>query len=363
MNDPELVPEDLDQLRQLIADTACVLPVGNCTKQPLSRCAGATPVSLRAISGIIEYEPSEFTFTAWAGTTLREINQTLLERQQYLPFDPMLVDAGATIGGTIAAGLSGPGRFRYGGVRDFFVGVKFLSPDGNLVQGGGKVVKNAAGFDLPKFLVGSLGRYALMTEVSFKVFPKPPATCTLRLRPDSHQEAMQWTSTVACSRWEADAVDYRPGERSLYIRLCGPGSATNKLADEILSKWSGSEVLEAKEAEEFWQRTGELTWSSASQPVVAKVPTTGRSFLSLQQALEDRDDISVHLSVAGGVAWIIIDGRQHVAMLDEQLKTLGLAGLIVRGEYDSPRIGNWHASKMEQAVKLAMDPYGKFPGV
>ena len=364
----ESTPEDLDQLRQVVADNACVLPVGNRTKPPLSRCDGASLVSLRLLRGVIEYEPSEFTFTAWAGTPISEIQQALEEKQQYLPFDPMLVKAGATIGGTIAAGLSGPGRFRYGGVRDFFLGVQLLSPDGQLVRGGGKVVKNAAGFDLPKFLVGSLGRYGLMVEVSFKVFPKPPATCTLRLHPGSHQEAIQWISAVACSRWEADAVDYRPADRSLYVRLAGPSGAIDRLAEEIQSKWSQGEVLNMTEADEFWQRTRELAWfdveqSDVKQSVVAKVPTTATSFLSLQRLLEERDDDSVHLSVAGGVAWVMLSGPQQVAWLSDQLTSLGLAGLVIRGDVSSPYIGLWQASKMQQAVKHAMDPFGKFPGV
>ena len=94
-------------------------------------------VSLRCLRGIVEYEPSEFTFTARAGTPVdRDRRSTLAKRRQYLPFDPMLADAGATIGGTVAAGLSGPGRFRYGGIRDFLLGVQFISGDGKLDQRG-----------------------------------------------------------------------------------------------------------------------------------------------------------------------------------------------------------------------------------
>ena len=115
---------------------------------------------------------SEFTFTALAGTPVREIAAALAERGQYLPFDPMLREAGATLGGTVAAGLSGPGRFRYGGLRDFILGVRFVDGEGRLLRLGGKVVKNAAGFDLPKFFVGSLGRFGVLAEMTFKVFPK-----------------------------------------------------------------------------------------------------------------------------------------------------------------------------------------------
>lgn len=356
-------PANLEQLRQVIHEASCVMPVGNRTKQPLSYCDQATLVSLRALRGIIEYEPSEFTFTAWAGTPVSEIAQALGDRQQYLPFDPMLVQTGATIGGTVAAGLSGPGRFRYGGVRDFLVGVKLLGGDGKLVQGGGKVVKNAAGFDLPKFLVGSMGRYALMVELSFKVFPRPASTRTLRIPCESHHEAVRRISSVASSRWEADAIDYRPGGHDLFVRLAAPPRAVNAVAAEIQSKWPGGEVLDEQVAERLWQNIVELRWKEFAQPVVAKVPTTNASFLALQRVLDERADISVHLSVAGGVAWILLDGPANLPWLSDELSTLGLAGLVVRGECDTPRLGSWPDSDMRRAVKLAMDPLGKFPGV
>ena len=128
----------------------------------------------------------------------------LAEHGQYLPFDPPLAAAGATLGGTVAAGLSGPGRYRYGGVRDFVLGVRFVDGMGNLVRGGGKVVKNAAGFDFPKLMVGSLGRLGVLAELSFKVFPQPPAFATLAVsyhgiltmhrRTSSASPASRWTS-------------------------------------------------------------------------------------------------------------------------------------------------------------------------
>ncbi|MCP4192224.1 MAG: FAD-binding protein, partial [Planctomycetaceae bacterium] len=117
----------------MVKSEASVLPVGNRTKQPLATDPKASLVSLRNMKGILEYEPSEFTFTAFAGTTITEVNQALQQRHQYLPFDPMLIAAGATLGGSVGAGLSGPGRFRYGGLRDFVLGVKFLSGDGQVI--------------------------------------------------------------------------------------------------------------------------------------------------------------------------------------------------------------------------------------
>jgi glycolate oxidase FAD binding subunit len=362
VSEAEIAPQDISELRQVIAQTPRVLPIGNGSKRPLCHAEDAIPISLRNLRGIIEYEPSEFTFTAWAGTPLSEIVHTLRERRQYLPFDPPLVDAGATLGGTVASGLSGPGRFRFGGVRDFVIGVKLLAGDGNLVQGGGKVVKNAAGFDLPKFLVGSLGRYGLMTELSFKVFPQPPTTRTLNFGCGSHEEAMKRISAVASSRWEADALDYRPAEKVLAVRLAGPAASNDEIADELLSRWPEGGRVEPGEADRYWQSVSDLNWSGTPGFVV-KVPTTTRRFLDLQSVLEGREGVSVHLSVAGGVTWIALEEPASLEWLDGQLKSQQLAGLVVRGERRAPRAGSWPINEMQRAVKQAMDPDSKFAGI
>src|SRR5207249_11250784 len=149
------------------------------------------------LRGISEYDPSECTFAALAGTPVREIAAALAERGQYLPFDPVLSEAGATLGGTVAAGLSGPGRFRFGGLRDFILGVRFVDGAGRLLRMGGKVVKNAAGFDLPKFFVGSLGRFGVLAEMTFKVFPRPASALTLRLAANGSEATARMLTDIA----------------------------------------------------------------------------------------------------------------------------------------------------------------------
>ena len=143
------------------------------------------------LSGVLEYEPGEYVFTALAGTPVAQVEAMLAEHGQYLPFDPLWPARGATLGGTVAANTAGPGRNRYGGVRDFLIGVRFIDGRGELVRGGGKVVKNAAGFDLPKLMVGSLGAFGLLVELSFKVFPQPEAFATLEIECGSLDAALQ----------------------------------------------------------------------------------------------------------------------------------------------------------------------------
>src|SRR5690606_25923261 len=100
---------------------------------------GATLLDVGGLRGIVDYDPAELTFTARPGTPLAQIAAALAEHGQYLPFDPPLVEAGATLGGTVAAGVSGPGAYRYGGVRDFVLGVRFIDGTGQLRRAGGRV--------------------------------------------------------------------------------------------------------------------------------------------------------------------------------------------------------------------------------
>ena len=234
--------------------------MGGGTKPRLS-AAEAVKVSTTSLRGIVEYEPSEFTFTALAGTPLREIAAALAERGQYLPFDPMFVEAGATLGGTLASGVSGPGRFRFGGLRDFILGVQFVDGAGRLLRMGGKVVKNAAGFDLPKFFTGSLGRFGFLIEVTFKVFPRPSAQLTLKLEAPSPEAAVQIFNTAGKARWEPDTLDWLPDEPALALRLAGPQAALPSLSQEILARWPGRS-LRSEEADALWKNLGECTWAN-----------------------------------------------------------------------------------------------------
>jgi len=358
VNNALLAPAHVDELKAIVVSEKSVLPVGNRTKAPLSAGSDGTLISLCSLCGIVEYEPSEFTFTARAGTPVAEIRTALAEKCQYLPFDPLLVETGATIGGTVAAGLSGPGRFRYGGIRDFVLGVRFVSGDGQLIRAGGKVVKNAAGFDIPKFLVGSMGRLGVMTELTFKVFPKPQATITLQVLCDSHGQALERMATAASSRWELDAIDYRPDAHAIFLRLAGPQRACAAIAGEIRTTW-GEDVSEPPEPSAFWQSVGELKWS-ANGTTAVKVPTTPQQFIALQDSLAGHAQITVHGSVAGNVAWILLDTSASLSALDTQLQSMEIPGLVVRGSGDQRAVGTWKSPAIQQAVQTAMDPAGKF---
>ena len=129
----------------------------------------------------------------------------------------------------MAAGTSGPGAFRHGGVRDFVIGVRFVDGSGRLVAGGGKVVKNAAGFDLPKLLVGSMGRLGVIVQLSLKVFPRPRATTTLVFDLAGTEAALDAMARLGRGPLDLDALDLDPPAR-LLVRLGGDPDAARRRA-------------------------------------------------------------------------------------------------------------------------------------
>ena len=136
-------------------------------------------IDTRDYTGIIEYAPTELVMTARAGTPLAEIRQTLTDAGQYWPCDPPSFDGDATLGGCVAAGLAGPCRAALGSIRDSVLGVALLTGTGQSLHFGGQVMKNVAGYDVSRLMVGSLGTLGILTQVSFKVLPIPQERLTL----------------------------------------------------------------------------------------------------------------------------------------------------------------------------------------
>ncbi|MES3021774.1 MAG: glycolate oxidase subunit GlcE [Pseudomonadota bacterium] len=134
-----------------------------------------------ALSGIVAYEPTELVVTAWCGTPLAELERELDAQGQMLACEPPHFDGGATVGGMLASGLSGPRRQSAGAVRDFVLGAVLMNGAGEQLHFGGQVMKNVAGYDVSRLLAGSMGTLGLIVKASLKVLPKPIAECSLRL--------------------------------------------------------------------------------------------------------------------------------------------------------------------------------------
>ncbi len=351
-------PGNVEEVCEAVRAHRCVLPRGGGTKPALSDAPGeVVSLDLRALAGMVEYDPAEYTFTARAGTPLSLVQTELARNGQYLPFDPPLAAQGATLGGTVAAGLSGPGRMRYGGVRDFLVGVQWVDGTGTLIRGGGKVVKNAAGFDFPKLFCGSLGRLGILTEMTFKVFPAPAARVTCAIECRDLSDAIERLNFLCNQPWEVEALELNAGAAAprLLVRFMGDEPALTSRVQAILAAVQRSgRVLLADEAAGVWQRLNDLDFGDPGAPLV-KVPLTPVRIVPLEQSLAGTKAVR-HYSMAGNLAWI---AGMEPEDLDPVLRREGLHGLTLRGE-GPLRPGGIASPAAETKVKAALDEAGKF---
>ncbi|HEV7136196.1 MAG TPA: glycolate oxidase subunit GlcE [Steroidobacteraceae bacterium] len=204
-------------------------------------------LEVRALSGITHCEPTELVISARAGTPLAELARELATHQQMLAFEPSHFGGRATLGGTVASGLSGPRRAYCGALRDFVLGVEIIDGRGELLRFGGRVIKNVAGFDVSRLMAGSLGTLGLLTEITLKTVPCPRAQCTLRFemdQPAALESMTRWATRplpISATAWH---------EGMLSVRLSGAESAV-RAAHEAL----GGELVAAADA--YWEEVTE----------------------------------------------------------------------------------------------------------
>jgi len=174
-----------------------VATAGGFTKQDIGAVPERIDILLRTtrLSRIEHYDPGDLTIGINAGMPFAQVQQQLAAHGQWLPCDAANLD-GATIGGLLATGAAGPLKSTFGGMRDFCIGIQFVTADGKVAKGGGRVVKNVAGYDLMKLIIGSYGSLAVITKANFKVFPKPRQTRTFICSFGSLEEALKFRSQV-----------------------------------------------------------------------------------------------------------------------------------------------------------------------
>lgn len=334
---------------------------GGCTKPALSTATdSAVAVDIAGLTGIVEYDPNEFTVTALAGTRVSEVTGLLAANGQYLPFDPPFVAAGATLGGSVASGLSGPNRYRFGGVRDFIIGVRLVDGRGDEVRGGGKVVKNAAGFDLPKLMVGSMGRLGIMTEITFKVFPAPKAWRTLTVAMQGIDDALETIMRLGSLPLDLEAVELTP-TATLNVRIGGLEEtleARIQRLERAIGRGDGR-PLSGDVEQAFWKELREFRWLPDEHKLV-KVPVTPTRVTPLHERL-DRAGATVRYGVGANVAWVAWPGEMQE--LDRLLSALELPGLVLIGPPESPRIGHVAGRSFAARIKSVLDPARRFSEV
>ncbi len=238
----------VDEFRARIMERKPLRPRGGGSKDFYGGPLAGAVLDTTNHSGIVSYEPSELVVTARCGTPLAELESALAARRQCLACEPPHFGA-ATVGGAVAAGLSGPRRATAGSLRDYVLGVKIMDGEGRVLRFGGEVIKNVAGFDVSRLMTGSLGTLGLILEVSIKVMPLPAGDASLRF------EMPQEKALEALNRWAGQPLPLVAScwqDGVLTLRLAGARAAV----DAACARLGGSVVAQA-EAAEFWQELRE----------------------------------------------------------------------------------------------------------
>ena len=358
------------EIQEAVRRHARVLATGGGSKPALSTPGddGVVRIDVSPLRGILFYDPEEFTFSAWAGTPVAAVAADLAQNGQHLPFDPPLSAQGATLGGTVAAGANGSGRYRYGGVRDFLIGVRFVDGRGNLLQGGGKVVKNAAGFDFPKLMVGSLGRLGILTELTFKVFPAPRSTASLRADFATLDAGLDAVVRLGRSTFDLEGVDLVATAKgvSLWLRVGGladtlPGRM-ERISDFLTDRSEPVRIERFENGEKgvvHWKEMASMEWAP-EDGLLVKVPVTPTKVRQVDAAWASQGAIRRY-SVGANVAWVAWPGSTRA--LHDSLADAGLAGVVLRGSSGHPWVGRPTGRRFLERIAAALDPDDKFGAV
>ena len=244
---PDITQQLQEKIQQASLEQTPLQIAGNGSKSFYGNPSPGEVLSLSEHSGIVEYEPNELVITVRAGTPLAEIKNRLATHGQMLAFEPPSFGDNATIGGTIACGVSGPRRISAGSARDFVLGCKVLTGKGEIIQFGGQVIKNVAGYDVSRLMVGAMGTLGILLEISLKVLPLPEQEITIAMGAKTNEAI--------------DIMNARAGQALPLTGACYDGeavllrfSSTEKGIKHATNMVAGDEL---QQGEKFWQELNE----------------------------------------------------------------------------------------------------------
>jgi glycolate oxidase FAD binding subunit len=293
----ELAPATLDEaaaaLAQLARDRRAVAFAGGDTEPwPVPAPPAAAVLRTTRLDRIREHAPADQIVIAEAGLTLAALQRHLAPHRQRLALDPPLPER-ATLGGIVAAGSFGPRRTRTGAVRDLIIGVTLVRADGTVARGGGKVVKNVAGFDLPRLLCGSQGTLGLVAELAFRLHPLPERSETVTVEAVDAAGVWSLVRAVREAQLEPAAVAaFSQGERFLVafrFEGFGPGvrDQVERLLERVSSEHRRGERLEGEDEAALWARHDELRTSGNVRAKATFLPANAPAVMAALRAFAD----------------------------------------------------------------------------
>lgn len=320
--------------------------------EPATSDAPSSVLDISGWRGIVDYEPSELVLTTRAGTPLAEIENLLASHGQMLAFEPPRFGAADTLGGCIVTGLSGPRRMAAGGVADFVLGTRLLNAAGEVLRFGGTVIKNVAGYDVSRLLVGSLGVLGVLTEVSLKVMPVPRCEATRVFALDEAaalQQCLVWRALplpISATAWMPEA---QGTQGYLWVRLSGSESAVRQGVDRI-----GGDPAE-HDAVAFWSSLRDQTHAFFRERPLWRIVLPPRApALGLGSSLHEW---------GGTLRWLA--GPQDAATLRADVQALGGSACLYRRDETTAGVATFHPMppallRIQQRLKQQFDPTGLF---
>jgi glycolate oxidase FAD binding subunit len=263
-----IVPGSAEELAECLADAGAhrrrVAVCGNSTKDRMGGPIAPSDVTIstRALNQVLEYNPRDLTISVGAGISYCELSRILAEHRQMIPLDPPFSEGAsiserATIGGIVAANTSGPRRRLYGSARDMVIGMTFATLEGKLIRTGGMVVKNVAGLDMGKLMIGSFGTLAVITSLNFRLHPMPAGTRTFVQDFEQIKDVMAARDEVLKSRLQPAAVDILKmvGGYRLAIQAGGSPAVLDRYTRDLVR----ARVREGAEEDVLWRDIREAT--------------------------------------------------------------------------------------------------------
>jgi glycolate oxidase FAD binding subunit len=308
-------------------------------------------LDLSDLTGITLYEPEELVLSAMAGTPLREIETLLSNHNQMLAFEPMdfgplfgAVRGRGTIGGVLGANASGPRRIKAGAARDHILGVNAVSGRGEAFKSGGRVVKNVTGYDLSKLLAGSWGTLAVVTDLTFKVLPRPEAAATLVVSGLDDATAINALCHAMGTPWEVSGAAHLPndvasevpdaafasgGKAATLIRLEGIPASVDYRAEKLtalVGRLGQVGVLEGEASDAVWRAIRDAEAFGATSNPVWRVSVAPNGGPSVMAALTERHAIRYYYDWSGGLIWIDVEEGSRDGLAREIRVAVAMAG-------------------------------------
>jgi glycolate oxidase FAD binding subunit len=292
-----LEPADLPELSEALLSCAgqsqSIRLGGHFSKNSMGGPLAAAQACLttRKLNRVLEYEPRDLTISVQAGLSYRELTALLAGNGQMLPLDPPL-SATATVGGVLATNCSGPRRRQFGTARDMLIGMQFVTLQGKVIQSGGMVVKNVAGLDMAKLMIGSFGTLAAIGVANFKVVPVPPRSRTFVLSFSSLKDAMARRDAILRSVAQPAAIDLVNAPAAQRLNIQGPALLLRVGASEILvARYTaefGGDIAEGEQEARIWEAVEEFVPHFLEQNpegVAVRVSSTLTAIGQVQQSL------------------------------------------------------------------------------